>query len=221
MSTRKSKKILITGGAGFIGCNVVRHFIEKYENYDIIVLDALTYAGNPDNLSDVVNCKNFTFVPGNICNKKTLEEVFSKYDITDVIHLAAESHVDRSMVNPTVFVETNVIGTVTLLNAARKFWGDNLDGHIFLNMGTDEIFGALNDGDEPFNELTPINPHSPYSTSKAAAVMFGKTYYEAYRLPVINLACGNAIGPYQFPEKLVPLTIDRRRCATAGLDKRA
>lgn len=205
-----SKNILITGGAGFIGSNVTRHFVEKYPNYKIVVFDALTYAGNPDNLKDIIAKRdNFTFLAGDIKNSHALKKVFEDFKITDVIHLAAESHVDRSMVNPTEFVETNINGTVSLLNVARDAWKENFDGHIFLNMGTDEIFGALGVDDEPFNESTPLDPHSPYSTSKTAAVMFGKTYYEAYGLPVINLACGNAIGRNQYPEKLVPLVIDR------------
>lgn len=206
---KASKKILVTGGYGFIGSHVVRHLVKKYPNYQIINYDALTYAGNVENLKDIIDKPNYVAVIGDIRDNEQLKDVFKKFDITDVIHLAAESHVDRSMVNPTVFVETNVIGTVNLLNVAKEHWKGNYHGHIFLNMGTDEIFGALDNEDEPFNELTPLNPHSPYSTSKTAAVMFGKTYFEAYGLPVINLACGNAIGPNQFPEKLVPLVLDR------------
>ena len=203
------KRILVTGGAGFIGSHVVRHFVNKYSDYQIINYDALTYAGNLENLLDIKDSPNYVFVNGDIRDEERLKQVFFDYQITDIIHLAAESHVDRSMVNPTVFAETNVIGTVNLLNVAREYWKDNYNGHVFLNMGTDEIFGALDNEDEPFNELTPLNPHSPYSTSKTAAVMFGKTYFEAYGIPVINLACGNAIGPNQFPEKLVPLVLDR------------
>ncbi len=200
------KTILITGGCGFIGSHVVRHFVNEYPEYLIINFDALTYAGNPENLKDIEGKENYIFVKGNICNQSDVENVMMQ-NVTDIIHLAAESHVDRSMVNPTNFVDTNIFGTINLLEAAKTFWKDG--EHRFINMGTDEIYGSLNVDDEPFNEKTPLDPHSPYSTSKTAAVMFGKTYYEAYDVPVINVSCGNAIGPYQFPEKLVPLTIDR------------
>ena len=205
----KNKNVLITGAAGFIGSNVLRYLALKYKEYDFINYDALTYAGNLDNLNDIVLLANYRFVHGDIRDPEKLDKLFKDFEITDVIHFAAESHVDRSMVNPTVFVETNVIGTVNLLNAARKAWKDDNKQHICLNMATDEMFGALSNDDKPFDENTPFDPHSPYSTSKTAAAMFGKTYFEAYGLPVINLACGNAIGPKQFPEKLVPLTIDR------------
>ena len=200
------KVILITGGCGFIGSHVVRHFVKTYPEYLIINFDALTYAGNLENLKDIEGEKNYMFVKGNICNYSDIENVMAQ-NVTDIIHLAAESHVDRSMVNPTNFVDTNIFGTVNLLEAAKNFWKDG--EHRFVNMTTDEIFGSLSVDDEPFNENTPFDPHSPYSTSKTAAAMFGKTYYEAYGIPVINVSCGNAIGPNQFPEKLVPLTIDR------------
>lgn len=202
------KTILITGGCGFIGSHVVRHFVTKYPDYFIVNLDALTYCGNLENLKDI-HAKNYTLYNYDIRNAKIVEHIFKTCDVTDVIHLCAESHVDRSMVNPTIFAETNVMGTINLLNVAREYWKDDYSKHVFLNMATDEIFGALGVDDEPFNENTPLDPHSPYSTSKTAQYLFGKTYYEAYGLPVISLACGNAIGPNQFPEKLVPLTIDR------------
>jgi dTDP-glucose 4,6-dehydratase len=206
----EKRTILITGGYGFIGSHVVRHFVKKYPDYLIINLDSLTYAGNINNLSDVNREKNYEAVMLDIAkDKDKIAKAFDKFNVTDVIHLAAESHVDRSMLNPTVFAETNIMGTLNLLNIAREYWKGDYSKHVFLNMGTDEIFGALGVDDEPFNEKTPLDPHSPYSTSKTAAVMFGKTYFEAYGLPVINLACGNAIGPNQFPEKLVPLVIDR------------
>ena len=204
--SKYDKVIMITGGAGFIGSHVVRHFVKQYPNYLIVNFDSLTYAGNLENLKDIENKKNYLFIKGNICKYSDVENVMMQ-NVTDIIHLTAESHVDRSMVNPTNFVDTNIFGTLNLLEAARIFWKDG--EHRFINMGTDEIYGSLDVDDPPFNEKTPLDPHSPYSTSKTAAVMFGKTYYEAYGVPVINVSCGNAIGPNQFPEKLVPLTIDR------------
>lgn len=206
MDKKYDKVIMITGGMGFIGSHVVRHFVKQYPNYLIINFDKLTYAGNVENLKDIDGSDNYLFVKGDICSWADVENVMMQ-NVTDIIHLAAESHVDRSMVNPTNFVDTNIFGTINLLEAAKTFWKDG--EHRFINMGTDEIYGSLNVDDEPFNEKTPLDPHSPYSTSKTAAVMFGKTYYEAYGVPVINVSCGNAIGPNQFPEKLVPLTIDR------------
>lgn len=204
------KVILITGGAGFIGRWVVELFALKYPQYRIIVYDALTYAGNLENLKNLEKpCSNFEFVKGDINDFKAVDELFATYGITDVIHMAAESHVDRSITNPFDFVNTNVMGTLNLLQVARNYWRDYTDRHVFFSMITDEIFGSLGKDDPPFNENTPLDPHSPYSTSKTAQYLFGKTYYETYGVPVISLACGNAIGGYQFPEKLVPLTIDR------------
>ena len=203
------KTILITGGCGFIGSHIVRHFVQKYPEYKIINFDALTYAGNVENVKDIKDSENYVFYKGDVRNIEDLKQIFEDFNIDYVIHLCAESHVDRSLINPTIFAETNVIGTLNLLNMAREFWKDDYSNHVFLNMATDEIFGALDVYDEPFNENTPLDPHSPYSTSKTAQYLFGKTYYEAYGLPVISLSCGNAIGPNQFPEKLVPLVIDR------------
>ena len=203
------KCILITGGMGFIGSHCCCYFVNNYPNYLIVNFDAMTYAGNPLNVVHLVECPNFACVKGDIRNIKDVQTVFEEYQITDVIHLAAESHVDRSLFNPNLFAETNILGTLNLMNTAKSAWVNDTDRHVFFNMGTDEIFGALDEHGEPFNEATPLNPHSPYSASKTAQVMFAKTYYEAFGLPTINMACGNAIGPYQFPEKLVPLTIDR------------
>lgn len=211
-NNHKEKTLLITGGAGFIGSHTVKHFVKNYPEWFIMCLDSLTYAGNTDNLKDVINEDNFLFIEADIRNAGMIDNIFKEFNIDYVIHLAAESHVDRSMTNPTLFAETNVMGTLNLLNAAKEAWKPNLnpsDSHFFINMGTDEIFGALEENDGPFNEETPFNPHSPYSASKTAAVQFGLTYRDAYNLPVVNVACGNAIGPNQFPEKLVPLTIDR------------
>ena len=207
--SKYDKVILITGGAGFIGSHVVRHFVEKYPNYLIVNFDALTYAGNLENLKDIEGKENYEFFKGDIRKLGNVIAVFETYGVTDVIHMAAESHVDRSLVNPMEFVETNVNGTLNLLRTANIRWSDPTEKHVFFSMITDEIFGSLGEDDPPFNEKTPLDPHSPYSTSKTAQYLFGKTYFESYGLPVISLACGNAIGPNQFPEKLVPLTIDR------------
>jgi len=206
---RYNKRVLVTGGAGFIGSELVHQLVEKYPDYLIVNFDALTYAGNLENLKDIENEENYVFFKGDIRNSEDVATAFQNFHITDVIHMAAESHVDRSMVNPTIFAETNVMGTLNLLNYAREYWKEDYSKHKFVNMGTDEIFGALDIDSPRFCEETPLAPHSPYSTSKASAVMLGKTYYEAYGLPVVNMASTNAIGPRQFPEKLVPLTLDR------------
>lgn len=203
------KTVLITGGCGFIGSHLVRLFVTKYPTYKIVNLDAMTYAGNQDNLNDVEKEENYVYVHGSICDKHLVDKLFKMYDFDYVIHMAAESHVDRSMTNPTVFVDTNVMGTINLLNFVRKYWTEGNKERRFFNMITDEIFGSLSIDDPPFDENTPIDPHSPYSTSKAAQYLFGKTYFESYGLPIISLCCGNAIGGYQYLEKLVPLTIDR------------
>jgi dTDP-glucose 4,6-dehydratase len=207
MSDRKH--ILITGGAGFIGSHAVRHFVKKYPDYHIINLDKLTYAGNLANLSDIEKIKNYTFIKADIENGDQVEEVFEQYQIDSVIHFAAESHVDRSILDPLSFVKTNVLGTVNLLNAARKKW-ENTDQNIFYHVSTDEVYGEL--GEEGyFTEETPYSPRSPYSASKASSDHFVRAYFHTYGLPVVISNCSNNYGPYQFPEKLIPLMIQNIR----------
>jgi dTDP-glucose 4,6-dehydratase len=200
------KIILITGGAGFIGSHVVRLFVTKYPDYQIINLDKLTYAGNLGNLKDIEQAANYTFIKGDICDEALLQSLFLKYKITHVIHTAAESHVDRSISNPMEFVKTNVIGTVTLLNAAKQFWASE-EEHLFYHISTDEVYGAL--GEEGyFHESTKYDPHSPYSASKASSDHFVRAYHDTYKLPIVISNCSNNYGPYHFPEKLIPLCIN-------------
>ncbi|ERM92713.1 dTDP-glucose 4,6-dehydratase [Caldanaerobacter subterraneus subsp. yonseiensis KB-1] len=202
-------KILVTGGAGFIGSNFIKYMLSKYKDYKIINLDKLTYAGNLENLKDVENNPNYTFIKGDICDKELVEEIFSQ-DIDYVVNFAAESHVDRSIMDPEIFVKTNVLGTVTLLNAAKKAWeqGDGFkEGKKFLQVSTDEVYGSLGETGY-FTETTPLDPHSPYSSSKAAADLIVKAYYDTYKMPVNITRCSNNYGPYQFPEKLIPLMIN-------------
>lgn len=197
---------MITGGAGFIGSHVVRLFVKKYPQYQIINVDALTYAGNLENLKDIEDASNYQFEKANILDVDALKAIFRKYAITDVIHLAAESHVDRSIENPLDFVYTNVIGTVNLLNVAKSFWKDDLHEHLFYHVSTDEVYGTL--GDEGlFTESTPYAPNSPYSASKASSDHFVRAYGETYHIPFVISNCSNNYGPNHFPEKLIPLMI--------------
>lgn len=201
------RTIVITGGAGFIGNQVVRLFVNKYPQYRIVNLDALTYAGNLENLRDVEDKPNYFFERANILDKDALERIFVLYQPDSVIHLAAESHVDRSIHSPMDFVYTNVIGTVNLLNTAKYFWKDNFDNKLFYHISTDEVYGALGETGF-FTEETPYAPNSPYSASKAASDHFVRAYGETYHLPVIISNCSNNYGPFHFPEKLIPLFIN-------------
>lgn len=200
------KTILITGGAGFIGSHLVRLFVNKYPNYHIVNLDKLTYAGNLENLADVEDKQNYTFVKGCITDPSFIQSVFEKYDFDGVIHLAAESHVDRSISNPLEFIEANVVGTMNLLNAAKNAWGD-FSGKRFYHVSTDEVYGSLGETGF-FMETTAYDPRSPYSASKAASDHLVRAYYHTYQLPVVISNCSNNYGPNQFPEKLIPLVIN-------------
>lgn len=205
------RNILITGGAGFIGSHVVRLFANKYPDYRIVNLDKLTYAGNLANLRDIENAPNYTFVKADICDYDTIREVFCKYDIDGVIHLAAESHVDRSIKDPFIFARTNVMGTLSLLQAAKEQWNGNWEGKRFYHISTDEVYGALQFDGTLFTEETRYDPHSPYSAAKASSDHFVRAYHDTYGLPTIVTNCSNNYGPYQFPEKLIPLFINNIR----------
>ena len=205
------KTYLVTGGAGFIGSNFVIYMLNKYSDVKIINVDKLTYAGNLENLKSVESNPNYVFVQADICDKEAIQSLFDQYDIDYVVNFAAESHVDRSITNPEIFVQTNVLGTVNLLNIAKNAWavGDDQykDGVKFMQVSTDEVYGSLG-AEGFFMETTPLDPHSPYSSSKASADLFVKAYSDTYKLPVNITRCSNNYGPYQFPEKLIPLMIN-------------
>ncbi len=205
------RNILITGGAGFIGSHVVRLFVNKYPDYRIVNLDKLTYAGNLANLKDVENAPNYAFVHADICDFDAMFDIFKRYDIDGVIHLAAESHVDRSIKDPFTFARTNVMGTLSLLQAAKLCWADCFEGKRFYHISTDEVYGALEFDGTLFTETTKYDPHSPYSASKASSDHFVRAYHDTYGLPTIITNCSNNYGPYQFPEKLIPLFINNIR----------
>jgi dTDP-glucose 4,6-dehydratase len=213
------KKILVTGGAGFIGSHVVRRFVEKYPNYQIFNLDALTYAGNLENLLDINDFPNYSFIKGDIVDKEFIDTLFLEYQFEKVIHLAAESHVDRSIKDPLSFVKTNVMGTMNLLNAFKASWSNDWNDKLFYHISTDEVYGTLG-AEGLFTETTSYDPNSPYSASKASSDHFVRAYGETYKLPYIISNCSNNYGPNQFPEKLIPLfiknTIDNKSLPVYG-----
>ncbi|MBN2771772.1 MAG: dTDP-glucose 4,6-dehydratase, partial [Spirochaetes bacterium] len=207
------KRTLITGGLGFIGSNFIRFLLKKDENVRFVNLDSMTYAGNPQNLKGIEEeyPGRYVFIKGDICDLSVLENVFTEFNPDFVINFAAESHVDRSIEDPNVFIKTNVLGTANLLNTARKFWKDDFTGKRFLQVSTDEVYGTLpeTDPDIKFTENTPLDPHSPYSASKTSADLIAKSYFDTYNFPVLVTRCSNNYGPYQFPEKLIPLMISK------------
>jgi dTDP-glucose 4,6-dehydratase len=201
------KTLLVTGGAGFIGSHLVKLLVNKYPEYRIVNLDALTYAGNLENLKEIDNKENYLFEKGDIRDARLMHQLFQKYRFDGIIHLAAESHVDRSISNPLEFIQTNIIGTVNLLNAAREAWVDNMEGKRFYHVSTDEVYGSLG-AEGLFTESTSYDPRSPYSASKASSDHLVRAYHHTYKLPVVISNCSNNYGPNQFPEKLIPLAIN-------------
>ncbi|WAG53840.1 dTDP-glucose 4,6-dehydratase [Clostridium estertheticum] len=204
------KTYLVTGGAGFIGANFIHYMLNKYSDIKIINLDKLTYAGNLENLKDIETNSNYTFIQGDICDKELAEKLFFDNDIDYVVNFAAESHVDRSIKEPEIFVKTNVLGTVNILNVAKNSWeisGGFKEGKKFMQVSTDEVYGSLGETGF-FLETTPLDPHSPYSSSKTGADLMVKAYFDTYKMPVNTTRCSNNYGPYQFPEKLIPLLIN-------------
>ena len=198
------KNLLITGGAGFIGSHVIRRFVNKFSEYHVFNLDALTYAGNLENLKDIEAKKNYTFLYGDITDEAYINSIFDKYRFDAVIHLAAESHVDRSITDPLSFAKTNILGTMILLNAFKELWNNNWEGKRFYHVSTDEVYGSLGELGL-FEETTSYNPNSPYSASKASSDHFVRAYGETYGLPYVITNCSNNYGQHQFPEKLIPL----------------
>ncbi len=203
-----NRKILVTGGAGFIGSHLLKHLVKKYSGYQIVNLDNLTYAGNLENLREIEGKSNYCFVREDICNLKALKELFLKYRFDTVVHLAAESHVDRSIMDPLAFAQTNVIGTLSLLQTALESWRGDFEGKLFYHVSTDEVYGSLEKNDNPFTEWSRYDPHSPYSASKASSDHFVRAYHDTYGLPIVISNCSNNYGSYQFPEKLIPLFIN-------------
>lgn len=203
-----SRSIIISGGAGFIGSHVVRRFVTKYPDYRIINVDKLTYAGNLENIKDIEQAPNYVFEHADICDEERMDEIFSQYKVDGVIHLAAESHVDRSITDPLIFVKTNLIGTANLLQIARKHWTGDFEGKKFHHVSTDEVFGSLEMDHGFFTEETAYDPRSPYSASKAGSDHLVKAFFHTYHMPVVLTNCSNNYGPNHFPEKLIPLMIN-------------
>lgn len=202
--SQQPRRLLVTGGSGFIGSNFVHHWVETYPNDQLVILDSLTYAGNKSNLKSVEHHPNLRFIKGDICDRATVDTLLTENAIDTIAHFAAESHVDRSILGPGVFIQTNIVGTFTLLESARHFWQDRTDVR-FLHVSTDEVYGSLNTDDPAFTETTPYAPNSPYSASKAGSDHLVRAYYHTYKLPTIITNCSNNYGPYHFPEKLIPL----------------
>ncbi|HQG88166.1 MAG TPA: dTDP-glucose 4,6-dehydratase [Flexilinea sp.] len=201
------KNVLVTGGAGFIGSNFVRYLLQREPDVKVVTLDLLTYAGKTENLEDLPHPENHVFVQGDICDRELVDQLLVEHAIDTIVHFAAESHVDRSILGPMPFIQTNIIGTFTLLEAAKNAWKDKPGEFRFHHISTDEVFGALHSDDPAFEEGTPYNPHSPYSASKASSDHLVRAYYSTYNLPITISNCSNNYGPYQFPEKLIPLMI--------------